>query len=70
MEVGHALHVFMESIEERKNSNFLSMAIQKELERAAIDDDTVTKERVQMTTNLFYGLFSFFFFPFNLRKSS
>lgn len=66
MEVGHALHVFMESIEERKNSNFLSIAVQKEIEKASFDDDTVTKERLQMTTKPFYGLFSFFFFPLNL----
>lgn len=55
MEVGHALNVFVESLEDRKNNNFLSMSVQKEIEKAAVEDDTVTKESLYMTTKPFYG---------------
>lgn len=55
MEVGHALNVFVESLESRQKNSFLSTAVQKEIERAAIDDDTVTKERVLIAARPFYG---------------
>lgn len=55
MEVGHALNVFVESLESRQKNNFLSTAVQKEIEKAAIDDVTVTKEGVLITARPFYG---------------
>lgn len=60
MEVGHALNVFVESLESRKKNNFLSTAVQKEIERTAIDDETVTKERVLITARPFYGSYYHF----------
>lgn len=58
MEVGHALNIFIESLEHRKNNNFLSIAVQSEIEKVAVLDEFVTKERVLITTTPFYGLYS------------
>lgn len=60
MEVGHALNVFVESLESRRKNNFLSTAVQKEIERAIDDDDTVTRERVLITARPFYGSYYHF----------
>lgn len=57
MEVGHALNVFMESLEQRRDNSFLSTAVQNEIEAVAVNDASVTKERVLLTTKTFYGLF-------------
>lgn len=55
-EVANALYSFVDSLENRKN-NFLSTNVQNEIERVSAIDSTVTKERVLLTTNEFYGNF-------------
>lgn len=58
MEVGSALNVLTESLEERKNSKFLSMAVKNEIAkvaRAASHEITVTKEGECETTDAFFG---------------
>lgn len=55
MEVGHVLKVLIESLESRRKNNFLSTAVQKAIEKAAIDDDNVTKEQVLLIARPFYG---------------
>lgn len=56
MEVGHAMNVFIESLQERKENQYLSSAVTKEIERVAVEcDSSVSKERVLTTTTLFYG---------------
>lgn len=56
MEVGHTLNVFVESLEDRKNNNFLSAIMQKEIENAT--DEDVTKDLVLMVTGPFYGIYT------------
>lgn len=55
MEVGHALNIFIEALEERKTANFLSAAVQKEIQNVALGDDSVTKESILLITTPFYG---------------
>lgn len=55
MEVGHALNIFIEALEERKTANFLSTAVQKEIHNVALGDDSVTKESILLITTPFYG---------------
>lgn len=47
MEVGSALNILMESLEERKNSKFLSTAVKNEITKVAVElTNDVMKERV------------------------
>lgn len=55
MQVGHAITVFIEALEKRKGENFLSAAVQNEIEKVARDDDSVTKETILIITTAFYG---------------
>lgn len=48
MEVGHALNVFVESLEDRKTNNFLSLIMQKEIENSI--DEHVSKDLALMIT--------------------
>lgn len=57
MEVSCAINVFIEHLEDRKKSNFLSTSVVKEIEKAAAEDNTVSKQRVLNTAKLFYGKF-------------
>lgn len=55
LEVGHTIAVFIEALEERKTANFLSTAVQKEIQNVAENDDSVTKESILLVTTAFYG---------------
>lgn len=55
MEVGHALSIFVESLEERKTAKFLSTAVQREIQDQVRNDDSVTKESILLITMPFYG---------------
>lgn len=55
MEVGHALNVFVESLEDRKTNKFLSSIMQKEIENSI--DEHVSKDLALMITTSFYGLY-------------
>lgn len=57
MEVVSALNVFIESLEERKNSKFLSTAVQNEMKKIAADEAVcVAKELACEPTDEFSGL--------------
>lgn len=57
MEVGHALNVFVESLESRKKAAFLSTAVQREIEQVAAVFKTVSIEEMRDLSRQFYGLY-------------
>lgn len=57
MEVAQTLTTFVESLESRKDNDFLSTVVQNEIDKA-VDEENITKELVLMTTRPFYGFYN------------